>query len=135
MRNDYKSEMRIVGIRRNSVTITAAPTNFTSVDTQGYRSCLSICHVDFSIAGKSMTLEVQDSDDNTTFFPTSASYTFTGDQALTACPALVDASKHRRYVRLTVTAYVPSISPSCVAILFNENITPDALANVDSAVL
>jgi hypothetical protein len=135
MRNDYKSELRTVGLRRNGVTIVAAPTTFTGVDTQGYRSCLFICHVDFSVAGKSMTLQVQDSDDNSNWNLTGPSYTFTGSEALTACSALVDAAKYRRYVRLSVTAYVDSVAPSCVAVLFNENITPDALANVDSAVL
>ena len=135
MRNDYKSEMRIVGIRRNGVTIVSAPTHFTSVDTVGYRTCLFICHVDFSVAGKSMTLEVQDSDDNSNFTSTGNSFNFSGDQALTACAALVDAAKYRRYVRVSVTAYVSTVAPSCVAILFNKNMAPDALANVDSAVL
>jgi len=135
MNNDFKTEMRVVGIRRNGVTIVSAPTHFTSVDTFGYRTCLFICHVDFSVAGKSMTLEVQDSEDNTNFTSTGNSFNFTGDQALTACSVLVDPVKYRRYVRVSVTAYVSTVAPSCVAILFNKNMAPDALANVDSAVL
>jgi hypothetical protein len=91
--------------------------------------------VDFSVAGKSMTLEVQDSEDNTNFTSTGNSFNFTGDQALTACSVLVDPVKYRRYVRVSVTAYVSTVAPSCVAILFNKNMAPDALANVDSAVL
>lgn len=135
MRNDYRTEMRVVGIRRNSVSITAVPTNFNSIDCIGYRSCLFVVHIDFSGSGKSVEFTVQESDDNSNWASTGYVKSLAGADELTGIGILCDSAARKRYLRLVVTAYSATISPSCIAVLFNENITPDAAANVDVAVL
>lgn len=135
MRNDYLSEMRIVGIRRNLVSIAAAPTTFNSIDTTGYRNCLFVVHVDYTSGGKSNEFTIEESDDNTSWSSTGVVKNFSGSDELTSISMLCDSSKRKRYLRLSVTAYTGTTTPSCIAVLFNEAITPDALANVDVSVI
>jgi len=135
MRNDYQNEMRIVGIRRNSVT-TSTPFAMTGVQTISYRHLVFQMQSDFSVAGKSFVVDVQDSQDNSNWANSGFSTTFSGSEQLTSCTVLVDCNKHREYVRLNVSSISGgSITVSCVAVLFNELITPDANANVSTFVL
>jgi len=135
MRNDYQNEMLIVGIRRNSVT-TSTPFAMTGVQTISYRHLVFQMQSDFSVAGKSFVVDVQDSQDNSNWANSGFSTTFSGSEQLTSCTVLVDCNKHREYVRLNVSSISGgSITVSCVAVLFNELITPDANANVSTFVL
>lgn len=136
MRNDYKTQVRVAGIRRNGATIAAAPSNFNSVDTVGYRHCAFIMHTDMSGGSKSLEFTVQDSDDNSNWNSLPYVSTFAGADALFGMCVLADAAKLRRYVRLSVTAFSGAgQAPSCIAVLFNEATTADAVSGVDVAVL
>jgi len=133
MNNDYSTEMRIQGIRRYAVNFSVA-TAFPSVSTTGYRTLVFLLHSDFSGASKSMLVEVQHSDDNTTFDNTGVQTTFSGSDALNSFHVLVDTNRVKQYVRLRVTP-AASQGVSCSAILFNETTVPDANITVSNAVL
>ena len=119
MRNDYQNEMRIVGIRRNSVT-TATPFAMTGVQTLGYRHLVFQMQSDFSGAGKSFVVDVQDSQDNSNWANSGFSTTFSGSEQLTSCTVLVDCNKHREYVRLNLFCAISCrAGQNCMNCLFN----------------
>jgi len=87
------------------VAITAAATNGTGVDTQGYREASAIFYSTPTGSGTTSDCKLQDSADNSTFADV-ATATFT--QATTAGGAAwqlmdIDLAKRQRYLRLVHT--------------------------------
>ena len=88
-----------------NVAITAAATNGTGIDTQGYRRAAAIFYSVPSGSGTTSDCKLQDSADNSTYADvTSAAFT----QATTAGGAEwqfldIDLAKRNRYVRLVHT--------------------------------
>lgn len=87
------------------VAITAAATNGTGVDTQGYREASAVFYSTPSGSGTTSDCKLQDSADNSTFADvTGAAFT----QAITANGAQwqlldIDLAKRNRYLRLVHT--------------------------------
>jgi hypothetical protein len=131
--NDRRTRLKVVAMRRHT---TVVPTAYTSnFDGLNYRTALVLINIDLSGGGKSLTWAIEDSDDGTTFNATGLSYSLSGIDALTVGATLLDLTKLRRYVRVALTAVGGTPAPNCVAVLYNEAVTPDSSANVDVAVV
>lgn len=130
MRNDQRTGLKVACIRATS----GATSNTTVFAADNYR--FSVLHVllNASGAGKSVTVQMQDSADNVSFDNVGSSVVISGGTAESLGSILIDHQKTRRYVRASVTPS-GSANTSINLVQFNELVTPDAVANVTNSVL
>lgn len=130
MRNDQRT-----GIKTTVVRLTGgSPATTFSIDGANYRYAIFHVMLNGSGTGKSVTVQIEDSDDDSNFASVGSLATIAGDIALTSGMLLVSHQTTRRYVRATIT---PSslAQTSCVVWQYNELVTPDSASNVTLAVL
>jgi len=130
MQNDQKTGLKVTVVRAASGVGTAS----SSIAADNYRHALFFVQSDFSGGGKSVTVQIEHSDDNTTFEPFGTLETFTGASSTAQGSIIVDHSAAKRYVRATITPASSALT-NCVVVQFNEQLTPDSTANVSLSVL
>jgi len=130
MRNDQRTGMKVTMVRA-VVGSTAAS---LSVDGANYR--FAVFHVMFNAsgAGKTVSVQIQDSDDNVNFTNFGSAFTLAGATADASGMVLVGHQAVRRYVRAFITP-ASSSQTACVVWQYNELVTPDSASNVTLAVL
>lgn len=130
MRNDQKTGLKVACIRATS----GATSNTTVFSADNYRFAILHVLLNASGAGKSVTVQMQDSADNVSFDNVGSSVVISGGSAEAIGSILIDHQKTRRYLRASVTPS-GSANTSINVIQFNELVTPDAVANVSNSVL
>jgi|688.fasta_scaffold370470_2 hypothetical protein len=130
MFNDQKTGLKVTLVR----TAGGASSSTTAVTGANYRHLCFLIQCNFASTGKSCVVQVEHSDDGVSYSNFGDAITFSGDVALTSGSVIVDHSAVKLYVRALITPS-SSAQTSCVAIQFNEELTPDALANVNLSVL
>jgi predicted RNA-binding protein with TRAM domain len=130
MRND-----QLTGMRTTVVRIAGGGTGAsTAIDGANYRFAVFHVMINAASVGKSVTVQIEHSDDNVSFSNIGSVATISGDVALTSGMVLVNHQTAKRYVRAYITPS-SSAQTSCLAVQFNEIVTPDATSNVTYAVL
>jgi hypothetical protein len=130
MFNDQKTGLKVTLVR----TASGSSASTTAVTGANYRHLCFLIQCNFASVGKSCVVQVEHSDDNVTYSNFGDSITFSGDIALTSGSIIVDTAQTKAYVRALVTPS-SSAQTTCVAIQFNEELTPDSLSNVTLSVL
>lgn len=130
MRNDQRTGLKTTVVRAAGGTAGSS----LSVDGSNYRYAVFHVMINAASVGKSVTVQIEDSDDDSSFASVGSLATISGDIALTSGMVLVSHQKTRRYVRALITPS-SSAQTSCVVWQFNEIVTPDSTSNVNLAVL